>query len=49
MSSKQVRWSIVPGRPEKAAMLVHSDAVLRGVLEGGWTQRLKAEEGTVRA
>lgn len=31
-------------------MLVRSDAVFIGVLEGGWgVQRLKAEEGTARA
>lgn len=39
---------VVPGRPEKAAMLVRNDAVLRGVQAGGWLQRLKAEEGTAR-
>ena len=30
-------------------MLVRRDAVLRGVLEGGWAERLKTEEGTARA
>ena len=38
------------GRPEKAAMLVRSEAVLKGVVQGGWAAaRLKAEEGTARA
>lgn len=40
---------VVPGRPEKAAMLVRNDAVFIEVQEGGWAQRLKAEEGTARA
>lgn len=30
-------------------MLVRNDAVFIGVLDGGWVQRLKAEEGTARA
>lgn len=37
------------GRPEKAAMLVRSEAVLNGVVAGAGAERLKADEGTARA